>query len=260
VQSPSVTHTQLTEAKLAKITNITSKDRFIRDTDLRGFGVRVSPKNVRSYFVEATVHGKFIRRVIGQHPLIPLIEARKTALEALRELRYGSGTSHSRHTNRIALKDLIDAFLRDKEPMLRSTTISDYRMVLQGPYFAPWRALPVEAIKRRDVMDRYRYLCQEHGVGMANKAMRVLSSTINYGKAIEPSLEDCSNPIRVLAEARAKRPVKPRTSFIPLEQLPTWLEALDGYRFDVRPQEEAWRRADVWLLLHLLLMTGLRSN
>jgi integrase len=95
---------------------------------------------------------------------------------------------------------------------------------------------------------------------MANKAVRVLSSILNYGRAIHPSLEDWSNPVRVLAEARAKRPVRPRTSFIPLEQLGTWLKALDSYRNEVRHQERACRREDVWLLLHLLLMTGLRSN
>jgi integrase len=95
---------------------------------------------------------------------------------------------------------------------------------------------------------------------MANKAVRVLSSILNYGRAIHPSLEDWSNPVRVLAEARAKRPVRARTNFIPIDQLGTWLTALDSYRSEVRPQERACRREDVWLLLHLLLMTGLRSN
>jgi hypothetical protein len=56
--------------------------------------------------------------------------------------------------------------------------MTDYRMVVRGAYFDVWMPLPVQAIKRRDVMDRYRLLCTEHGVGMANKAMRVLNSTV----------------------------------------------------------------------------------
>jgi integrase len=260
VRTPSVIHTQLSEPKLAKFTNVTRTDRFIRDTDLRGFGVRVSPKNVKSYFVEATVHGKFVRRVIGQYPLKPLSEARRTALEALRELRYGSGTTGNPSQDIVLLKDVAEAFLLDKGAILRPTTMIDYTMVVRGSYFAPWMPLPVQSIKRRDVLDRYRLLCAEHGVGMANKAVRVLSSVLNYGRAIHPSLEDWSNPVRVLAEARAKRPVRPRTTFIPIDQLGIWLNALDSYRNEVIPQERACRREDVWLLLHLLVMTGLRSN
>jgi integrase len=136
----------------------------------------------------------------------------------------------------------------------------DYTMIVRGPYFEPWMSLSVQAIKRRDVMDRYRYLCAEHGVGMANKAIRVLSSIFNYGRAIEPCLEDWSNPVRVLAETRVKRQLKARTSFIPVDQLGKWLQALDEYRIGARPSERPSRREDVWLLLNLLLMTGLRSN
>jgi hypothetical protein len=45
VHTPSVIHTQLSDSKLTRLTNTTSKDRFIRDTDLRGFGLRISPRN-----------------------------------------------------------------------------------------------------------------------------------------------------------------------------------------------------------------------
>jgi integrase len=260
VHTPSVIHTQLSDSKLTRLTNTTSKDRFIRDTDLRGFGLRISPRNVKSYFVEATVQGKFVRRVIGQHPLIPLSEARKTALETLRALRYGSGLPKQDAKELLLLKDIAEAFLLDKKPILRQATMTDYTMVVRGPYFAPWMPLPVQGIKRPDVMDRYRLLCSAHGIGMANKSMRVLSSILNYGKAIHGCLEEWSNPLIVLTETRCRRRVRPRTSFIPKEQLGTWLQALDAYRVETPPQQEAERREDVWLLLHLLLMTGLRNN
>jgi integrase len=261
VQTPSVTHTQLSESKLAKVVNSTGKDRFIRDTDLRGFGVRVSPRNVKSYFVEATVQGKFVRRVIGQHPLTPLSEARKTALETLRELRYGqqSWARVDKETPRFT--ELATSFLANKEALLRASTLRDYQAILlTGPYFRTWHERSITEIARREVLERYRVLCSQHGVPTANRAMRVLSAFINYARAIDDGLEDFNNPVRVLAEARAKRPVRPRTSFIPIDQLGRWLNALDNYRTGVRPQEQDSRREDVWLLLHLLLMTGMRSN
>jgi integrase len=49
-------------------------------------------------------------------------------------------------------------------------------------------------------------------------------------------------------------------SCIPPDRLGTWLDALDAYGTEVRPQDRACGREDVWLLLHLLLMTGLRGN
>src|SRR5690242_3248773 len=118
MKQPSATHTSLTEAKLAKFTNDTLKDRFIRDTNLRGFGVRVSPNDVKSYFVEATVKGKFVRKVLGRHPLILLSEARKTALETLRDLRYGLDTSYNPSKHKCLFLDLAKSFIADKEATL----------------------------------------------------------------------------------------------------------------------------------------------
>lgn len=257
--------TSLTDARIDRLSNKGGlRPLFVRDTRLAGFGIKVIPQDVKSYFVEARLPrekgGGTTRITLGRYPFIPLSEARKTALETLRELRYGLGTPETRPKQNCLLQEIAEAFLEDKGHVLRPTTMIDYTMIVKGAYFAPWMLLPVQAIKRRDVMDRYRHLCSEHGVGMANKAVRVLSSIFNYGRAIQPSLEDWSNPVRVLAETRVKRPVRARTSFIPIEQLGTWLDALDGYRNEIRPQERACRREGVWLLLHLLLMTGLRSN
>lgn len=46
---PSAVHTSITESKLAKFSNDTPKDCFLRDSNLRGSGVRLSPNNVKSY-------------------------------------------------------------------------------------------------------------------------------------------------------------------------------------------------------------------
>ena len=81
---PSVIHTQLTDARIAKLNNHTPiNEVFVRDTNLRGFDLRISPKNVKSFFVEATVRGRFVRRVIGHHPFITVEDARNRALEAV---------------------------------------------------------------------------------------------------------------------------------------------------------------------------------
>ena len=63
MQIPSVLHTQLTEAKIERLNNNgNSSDVFVRDTSIQGFGLRISRTNVKSFFVEATVRGRFKRQ------------------------------------------------------------------------------------------------------------------------------------------------------------------------------------------------------
>lgn len=261
MRASSVVHTRLTDSKVDRIANtVGRKDLFVRDSDLKGFGLRVSPANVKSYFVEATVQGRFTRKVVGQHPFITATEARKRALEALRNLKYGQDSSNLEIPEQITLKHLAATFLAGKAATLRPSTIKDYRMALLGTYFEPWANAPLREITKRGVLSRYGQLVELHGAGMANKAFRVLSAAINYGRAIYPSLESWSNPVTVLGETRAKVPLSPRTSHIPPDQLGQWLLALDQFKDQPTAEWGISRRRDIWLLLYLLLMTGLRSN
>ncbi|MFO1322789.1 MAG: tyrosine-type recombinase/integrase [Burkholderiales bacterium] len=136
----------------------------------------------------------------------------------------------------------------------------DYRMIFGNDYFSIWKRRPVESITRREVLERYKLLCSQHGIGMANRAMRTLSSAFNYGKATITSLENWSNPVMVLGETRSRRQLKPRTGHIPLATLPQWLNALNAYVEGARYHEERRRFEDIQLLLILILMTGLRST
>src|SRR5205823_4529449 len=83
---------------------------------------------------------------------------------------------------------------------------------------------------------------------------------LNYSRAVYPELENWANPVRVLSETRSKIQLRPRTSHIKPEDLGNWLSALDDYKRDEKAREGPARRDDIWLLLHLILMTGLRSN
>jgi len=252
----------LTESRIARLSNANgSSDLFARDPGLKGFGLKISKNNCKSFFVEAREGstGKPRRIVIGQHPFMTLQKARETALEALRTLKYGSGSAEARSAG-TPLQGLTEAFLSDKESTLRPRTIEDYRMVVRSGCFAQWMTKDVRGITRKDVMEHYRLLCEERGVGMANKSMRILSSMLNYGRAIYPALENWSNPVRVLAETRARVQLKPRTRFIRLDQLKVWQGALDKYVDDARMPIETIRRKDIRLLPLILLMTGLRSN
>ena len=140
MSKPSVCHTQLTDLKVARLSNIStgSSDFFARDSKLRGFGLRISPRNVKSFFVEATVSGRFIRRVIGRHPFMTVSEARREALEALKQIKYGRDSQSVSSAPRaiLSLSTLSKEFLSRREGVLRPSTIADYRIDLPG-FFGP---------------------------------------------------------------------------------------------------------------------------
>ena len=254
-------HPSLTDSRVEKFSNTASKsDIFIRDPNLKGFALRVSPKDVKSFVVEATVQGRFVRRVLGRFPLLTVKEARQKALEALRDLKYGEPPSSKKDRSESSLRALVEAFLADRQSVLRSSTMTDYSRILRADYFSDWMDAPVQGMNRRAVLDRYQKLCSENGTGMANKSMRVLSSVLNYGKAIEPSLEEWANPLRVLSEARARKQLKPRTGHIPPAKLADWFSALDTYANEARSDRDRERRSDIRSLFTLILMTGLRIN
>lgn len=101
-----------TSQALERYRNTSSKDVFLRDPRLRGFGVRISPGNTKSFFVEAREGSTSqVRRIVlGQFPVMPLKEARRKALEALRDLKYGEGTP----SKEIELRTVVEGFLEAK--------------------------------------------------------------------------------------------------------------------------------------------------
>jgi integrase len=248
-----------TSQAIEKYCNSDSRDVFLRDPHLRGFGLRVTPGNTKSFFVETRQGstGKVRRLVLGHYPILSLKQARKRALEALGELKYGETTGGTKEP---CLRALVDRFLEAKAQVLRPSSVEDYRMVFyslrrsegqpktQG-CFGDWMDRPVRSITGALVMERYRDLCEERGIGMANKAMRVLNGALNYGKAIYPPLLEWTNPVSVLTATRCRRTLRPRTRYIPLEKVGCWVAAV-----------EAERDPQVVLLFKLMLMTGLRSK
>jgi len=76
----------LTAARIAKLSNLGGiRPLFVRDTRLTGFGLKVTPGDVKSFFVEARrPHhrcGGTFRVAIGRYPLETLQKAREEALE-----------------------------------------------------------------------------------------------------------------------------------------------------------------------------------
>jgi len=73
-------HTKITKRVLENTTNESSKDVFLRDSNLKGFGVRVTPKGNIGFFAEGRIHkGRTKRIALGRYPVLDIDEAREKA-------------------------------------------------------------------------------------------------------------------------------------------------------------------------------------
>ena len=73
------------------------RDAFAWDGDIRGFGVRCRPTDVKTYLLKTTIGGRVRWLRIGQHgSLWTPDEARKEALRLLREIAKGNDPAAER--------------------------------------------------------------------------------------------------------------------------------------------------------------------
>ena len=87
-------------------------DRFLWDTEVKGFGLRVKPSGVKSYVLKYRIGSRTRRLTIGQHgPLWTTEEARRRALELLRRVREGRDPAAEKAE--ALLQDLTVAALAD---------------------------------------------------------------------------------------------------------------------------------------------------
>ncbi len=63
--------------------------KMIWDASVPSFGVRVSEHGKLTFIVMRRLHGKLVRRMIGQYPIMPLAQAREAAPLALRDIERG---------------------------------------------------------------------------------------------------------------------------------------------------------------------------
>jgi integrase len=254
-------HKKLTQNAISRLHNDTIKDVFLRDTDLQGFGVKITPKNKIVFFAEGRIkQGKSKRVTLGNYPQLNLSEAKDRARKALTQLRDGIDPIAQEKLERagqlarqakddalsVSLGELIESFFESRQ--IKSE--AGYRKVIQS-CLGDWLDKPVRSITRQMVEERYKKIAfKEDHKPQAAKAMRYLSSIMNYGKAEVISGEPLvvNNPVDILKEKRIDRTIKPKERYIERNQLFSFVRAL---------MTECHRDARDVLMMELL--TGLRD-
>lgn len=233
--------------------------RFLRDSELKGFGVRLTPGS-RVYIVQGRVNGVDRRVTIGKHGVLTLQDARDKARKILAGMIDGIDPVVEKKTAQAyskTLRDIMDEYIKDRKD-LKASYVADIHKHLAGA-FAPWADRPAVEITRDKVAERFRELT-ERSAAQANQAFRVLRAILNYARAAyrpdgKPMIVE--NPVSILSNMKIWNRVKARSGRIPTEKIGAAWNVLQALREDPGQTTIGKTLADA---VAFLLLTGARWN
>lgn len=223
------------------------------DTELKGFGVRVTSTGVKSYYLEKRIDGKPRRIKIGRHGELTAEQARKEAVKLAGSIASGGNPVAEQRRARLAAKTLNEVFADYQESRkdLKQSTIKDMARAIKEA-FPDWQDQPLTKITPAMVEQRH----QEFGKrsqARANLSMRYLRALFNFAAAKyqdddgKPLID--SNPVKKLSQTRSWYRVDRRQTVIKPHELGAWVNAvleLPG--------------ADIRDYFMMVLLTGLRRE
>jgi integrase len=248
---------RLTKTAIDKLTPPTDTGKrqiFYRDSELKGFAVRITNKGVKTFVVEKRIDGNPIpkRITLGRYGELTAEQARKEAHKVLGKIATGINPieeKKERYTCSITLKEVYKDYLQTKK--LEPSTIDDYNRVMREA-FPDWQNKVFKSITSELVSKRHSKL-GERSKARANNAMRVLRALFNFANVKYKNAENKSffpeNPVEILAQTGSWYRIKRRKTYIKFHQLGTWFQSI------INLENEIIRD----YLLHVLF-TGLRPT
>jgi integrase len=156
----------------------------VMDTELEGFGVRVSPKGKVAYILRWSQRGRDGSATLGSFPALPVAAARKKAKEMIGKVAGGEDPRVERKRQRAAqtVKEFFKDWLANHVAGLRTKTRKDYTRIVDKvlvPQLGGGRF--VKDLGERDALD-VKHALAAHPRS-ANLALSVLSSAMSTAEA-----------------------------------------------------------------------------
>lgn len=253
---------KLTKTTVAQIEPPAAGQRFVRDTELKGFGVRITATGNKSFILEKRINGRVRRITLGRDGELTVAQARNRAQQLLGQIALGEDPVAKRRRERARGVSLAQAY-RDfliSRPRLSEATRVDYDRTF-NVIFSNWQHRPLHELTGQMILNRHRALAKVHGEQGANNFMRALRSLYNFAMdryedgSGQPVL--ATNPVLMLTRTRSWFPVDRRRTLVKPHQLPAWYKAVESLRDNGHHRAMGDTVAD---LLLLLLFTGLRRS
>lgn len=250
---------KLTKSFVDKIPYPDKGQVFYRDSELKGFGLRVGTGS-KVYIAEAKIDNKAVRITIGRHGLFTPEQARNEARSILGMMARGvnpNDADKARRAKSITLGEVHEAYLKARSS-LKPRTVYDYNRFTKT-YFEEWQSKPIAEITK-DMIERKHRQIGERSEAQANLAMRYMRAIFNFALGQyedsqgNPIISD--NPIKRLSQTRSWYRVERRQTVIKPYDLPAWFKAVN----ELPTYSDGPNRYAVKDYLLLIIFTGLRRE
>jgi len=184
-------------------------DRSIRDSQLPGFRVRVTPNGTISFRVRGRVAGGRPTVTLGFHPQMTLVQAREQALQVLADMRRGTNPAIARKARlraaaagEMTVSQLADKWMADHvRPKLKPRTVFDYERLVAQHIKPALGHHSVVHTERDDVVQLH--VAMKRTPRRANYTIATVRAIFNF--AIDLGLRPpASNPARRIKMYREK--------------------------------------------------------
>lgn len=200
------------------------KQTMYFDQALKGFGVYTT-KSAKTYFIQARVNGKEVKRTIGKAALLKLDSARNEAKEILALMSKGIDPEAEKKQAELMGLTLRQTFEQYKESrQLKPRTIKCYDDLLKS-YVTDWLDKPIGDITKEIIAQKHKEIGMNHGENAANNLMRTVRSLYNFAYILTNE-KIPSNPVLRLSQARQWYKVERRRTMLKPHELKPWHEAV----------------------------------
>ena len=227
-----------------------AKDAIYFDDEVKGFGLRISPRGLKTYLIQYRSGGRTRRVKVGRHGTLTVEEARKRARELLGSVAKGLNPAAeiSEHRRAPRISEACERFYTEHvEQRCKPSTQGEYRRALDLFIKPALGSFKVVDVKRADIAQFHHD--NRHRPYQANRTLGVLSKMFNLMEVWGLRL-DGSNPCRHVA----KYPERKRETFLDLEELARLDQALQACL------AEGSESPQVVGAFYLLMFTGCRLS
>ena len=250
---------KLTKSFVDSLSYPESGQIFYRDTDLKGFGLRVGTGS-KVYIAEGKVNNKNVRVTIGRHGVFTAEQAKLEARSILGMIARDvnpNDADKAKRAKSVTLAEVYQAYLKARSS-LKPRTIYDYDRCMKV-YFPEWQNKPLAEISKDLIEHKHREI-GERSEAQANLSMRFMRALFNfaigqYEDAVGNAIIT-DNPIKRISQTRAWYRVDRRQTVIKGHDLPAWFKAVNA----LPTLSNGINREAVKDYLLLLIFTGLRRE
>lgn len=225
-------------------------EKLVWDSELRGFGMRVSPKGRKTFFVQYRSGGRTRRAKIGVMGQVTPDQARLKARELLGDVATGNDPAEVRRKRRLTptVSQICDQFLEEHvSARLKPATERGYRSIIRSGIKPALGAMKVSDVTRADIIALHRKYREKPYQG--NRILSVLSKLFNLAELWGYRAEG-SNPCRLVQKYKEQR----KERFLSDKELSHLSKVLN----DVEASGE--ESPFVAALFRMLILTGCRCS